>query len=124
MSANPEPLAASGIDADIAGKRLLILGAGMWGVEYLRRARLLGAETWATDWSPDAVGRHEAHHSDFTDDRRFLWASGLDTSQLFVFDVHTDPAKPRLVKTIDDFVAKTGVDAWLTAFPGPGGASP
>ena len=53
-------------------------------------------------------GRHEAHHADFTDDRRFLWASGLDTSQIFVFDVHTDPAKPRLVRTIDDFVQATG----------------
>src|SRR5262249_40874075 len=49
-------------------------------------------------------GRHEAHHADFTDDRRHLWASGLHTSQIFIFDVHTDPAKPRLVKTIDDFV--------------------
>jgi len=53
-------------------------------------------------------GRHEAHHADFTDDRRFLWASGLDTSQIFVFDVATDPAKPRLVKTIDDFVQASG----------------
>jgi selenium-binding protein 1 len=53
-------------------------------------------------------GRHEAHHADFTDDRRFLWASGLDTSQIFVFDVQTDPAKPRLVKTIDDFVQVSG----------------
>jgi selenium-binding protein 1 len=53
-------------------------------------------------------GRHEAHHADFTDDRRHLWASGLDTSQIFVFDVHTDPAKPRLVKTIDDFVQASG----------------
>jgi methanethiol oxidase len=53
-------------------------------------------------------GRHEAHHADFTDDRHYLWASGLDTSQIFVFDVHTDPAKPRLVKTIDDFVQASG----------------
>jgi selenium-binding protein 1 len=53
-------------------------------------------------------GRHEAHHSGFTDDRRFLWAAGLDTSQIFVFDVHTDPSKPRLHKTIDDFVESTG----------------
>jgi selenium-binding protein 1 len=53
-------------------------------------------------------GRHEAHHADFTDDRRYLWASGLDTSQIFVFDVHTDPGKPRLVKTIDDFVQASG----------------
>ena len=43
-------------------------------------------------------GRNEAHHSDFTDDRRFLWAGGLDTSKIFIFDVHTDPAKPKLVQ--------------------------
>ena len=53
-------------------------------------------------------GRHEAHHGGFTDDRRWFWGGGLDTSEIFIFDVHTDPAKPRLVKTIDDFVEKTG----------------
>ncbi len=53
-------------------------------------------------------GRNEAHHSGFTDDRRYLWASGLDTNRIFIFDVHTDPDKPRLHKTIDDFVEKTG----------------
>ncbi|MBW2391483.1 MAG: selenium-binding protein, partial [Deltaproteobacteria bacterium] len=53
-------------------------------------------------------GRNEAHHSGFTDDRRYLWASGLDTNKIFIFDVYTDPAKPRLTKQIDDFVAKSG----------------
>jgi len=53
-------------------------------------------------------GRNEAHHSGYSDDRRYLWAGGLDTSNIFIFDVHTDPAKPRLEKTITDFVAKTG----------------
>ncbi len=53
-------------------------------------------------------GRGEAHHSGFTDDRRFLWASGLDTNKIMIFDVHSDPAKPSLVKTIDDFVEKSG----------------
>jgi selenium-binding protein 1 len=53
-------------------------------------------------------GRNEAHHSGFTDDRQFLWAASLDTSKMFIFDVHTDPAKPKLVKTITDFVAKSG----------------
>ena len=53
-------------------------------------------------------GRNEAHHSGFTDDRRFLWASGLDTSKIFIFDVHTNPAAPNLVRTIDNFVAKSG----------------
>ena len=53
-------------------------------------------------------GRGEAHHSGLTDDRRFLWASGLDTSKIMIFDVHTDPARPSLAKTIDDFVEKSG----------------
>ncbi|BCG63305.1 MAG: selenium-binding protein 1 [Methyloprofundus sp.] len=53
-------------------------------------------------------GRNEAHHSGFTDDRKYLWAGGLDTNKLFIFDVHTDPAKPRLSKVIKDFVAKSG----------------
>ena len=53
-------------------------------------------------------GRHEAHHAGLTDDRRFLWAGGLDDSMIYVFDIHSDPAKPKLVKTIDDFVEKSG----------------
>lgn len=53
-------------------------------------------------------GRNEAHHSGLTDDRRYLWASGLDTSKIFIFDIHSDPAKPVLYKTIDDLVAKSG----------------
>ena len=53
-------------------------------------------------------GRNEAHHSGLTDDRRFLWASGLESSKIFIFDVHTDPARPTLHKTIDNFVAQSG----------------
>ncbi len=66
-------------------------------------------------------GRNEAHHSGFTDDRRHLWAATLDSSRIFIFDVASDPAKPKLVKTIDDFVAKSGgvVGAHTTyALPG------
>lgn len=53
-------------------------------------------------------GRNEAHHSGFTDDRQYLWAGGLDTNRIFIFDVHTDPSKPTLSKTITDFVATSG----------------
>jgi len=53
-------------------------------------------------------GRNEAHHSGLTDDRLYLWAGGLDTNKIFVFDVHTDPAKPKLHTTITDFVASSG----------------
>jgi len=53
-------------------------------------------------------GRNEAHHSGFTDDRKYLWAGGLDTNKIFIFDVYSDPAKPKLWKVIDDFVSASG----------------
>jgi selenium-binding protein 1 len=53
-------------------------------------------------------GRNEAHHSGLTDDRRYLWAGGLDTNKIFVFDVHSDPAKPSLHETITDFTSSSG----------------
>ena len=53
-------------------------------------------------------GRNEAHHTGLTDDRRYLWASGLDTSKIFIFDIHSDPAQPTLHKIIVDFVSKSG----------------
>ncbi len=66
-------------------------------------------------------GRNEAHHSDFTDDRQYLWAGGLDTSKIFVFDVKSDPSKPKLVKTITNFVEKSaGVVGPHTLYALPG----
>jgi selenium-binding protein 1 len=64
--------------------------------------------------------RNEAHHAGFTDDRRFLWAGGLDTSRIFVFDVGTDPAKPRLVRTLEEFPKQTGWVGPHTFYPIPG----
>jgi selenium-binding protein 1 len=58
--------------------------------------------------SSSVGGRHEAHHGGFTDDRRQLWLCGLESSRIFIFDVHTNPAKPRQVKTIDRFEKITG----------------
>src|ERR1044072_4426135 len=58
--------------------------------------------------SHSLVGGHEAHHGGFTDDRRQLWLAGLESSKIFIYDVYTDPAKPRFVKSIDDFVEKSG----------------
>ena len=52
-------------------------------------------------------GRNEAHHSGLSDDRRYLWAGGLDSNKIFIFDVHSNPRQPRLHKVIGNFVAKT-----------------
>jgi len=67
------------------------------------------SETYGTVINHVSVGgRNEAHHSGYTDDRRYLWAGTLDTNKIFIFDVYTDPSNPKLVKTIDDFVSKSG----------------
>ena len=60
--------------------------------------------------SVSVPGRGEAHHMGFTDDRRFIWAGGLAVPHIYVFDIGTDPAKPRLVRTIRDMAEKSG---WL-----------
>ena len=68
-----------------------------------------GSPTFGKVIDSDSVGgRHEAHHGGLTDDRRQYWVAGLDSSRIFIFDIATDPANPKLVKTIDDFVARSG----------------
>lgn len=64
-------------------------------------------------------GRGEAHHTGFTDDRRFLWAGRLDDNKIFVFDL-IDPSKPKVVKTITDFADKTGFVGPHTFYSTPG----
>ncbi len=64
--------------------------------------------------------RGEAHHMGFTDDRRFLWAGGLDNSKIYVFDISSNPAKPKLTKTIANLSAKTGYVGPHTFYAMPG----
>jgi len=64
--------------------------------------------------------RGEAHHMGFTDDRRFIWAGGLSEAKIYVFDIATDPAKPKLVQTITDLADKTGYLGPHTYYALPG----
>jgi selenium-binding protein 1 len=64
--------------------------------------------------------RAEAHHMGFTDDRRHIWAGGLSESRIWVFDIATDPAKPKLVRTIGDLGDKSGYLGPHTYYALPG----
>jgi methanethiol oxidase len=64
--------------------------------------------------------RGEAHHMGFTDDRRYLWAGGLESNKIHVFDVGSNPAEPKLVRTITDVGAKTGYGGPHTFYAMPG----
>ena len=64
--------------------------------------------------------RGEAHHMGFTDDRRFIWAGGLAEQKIYVFDIGTDPGKPKLVRTIADMADKSGYLGPHTYYAMPG----
>jgi methanethiol oxidase len=70
--------------------------------------------------SVSVKGRGEAHHMGFTDDRRYLWAGGLADSKIHVFDVGSNPARPKLVKTIRNFAQKSGYLGPHTFYALPG----
>ena len=68
-----------------------------------------GSETYGKVVAALSVGgRNEAHHGGFSADRRYFWAGGLDSNKIFIFDVHTNAAEPKLHKTIDSFVKDSG----------------
>ncbi|HWH38357.1 MAG TPA: selenium-binding protein SBP56-related protein [Usitatibacter sp.] len=64
--------------------------------------------------------RAEAHHMGFTDDRRRIWAGGLADNRIWVFDIATDPAKPKLVRTITDLGDRSGYLGPHTYYAMPG----
>ncbi|MGH8710408.1 MAG: selenium-binding protein SBP56-related protein [Burkholderiales bacterium] len=64
--------------------------------------------------------RGESHHMGFTDDRHYLWAGGLDDNKIYVFDIFTRPAKPKLIKTIANLGAKSGYLGPHTFYALPG----
>jgi methanethiol oxidase len=69
-----------------------------------------------------AVGSdNEAHQMGFTDDRRYLWASGLVSSRIFIFDTHTQPDKPSLHKTLDFTAQNNGLTAPSSFYAVTGG---
>ncbi|MBI3526429.1 MAG: beta-propeller fold lactonase family protein [Betaproteobacteria bacterium] len=63
---------------------------------------------------------NEAHHIGFTDDRTKIWAASLNTSRLFIFDVGTDPANPKLIRTIDNVPGLTRLSGPHTPYAIPG----
>jgi len=64
--------------------------------------------------------RGEAHHMGLTDDRRFIWAGGLAESKIYVFDIATNPAKPRLAQTLTDMAERSGYLGPHTYYALPG----
>ena len=102
---------------------LWTLPADGQGADYLTVIDVnLPSQTYGTILEKVEVGSvgNEAHHMGFTDDRTKIWAASLNTSRLFIFDVGTDPMHPRLIRTIDNVPALTGLSGPHTPYAIPG----
>ena len=63
---------------------------------------------------------NETHHWGYTDDRTRIWAGGLLSSRIWILDVATDPANPRIEKVLDDVPKVTGLSGPHTYYALPG----
>lgn len=63
---------------------------------------------------------NETHHWGFTDDRTRIWAGGLFTSRIWILDVATDPAAPRIERVLEDVPRSTGLSGPHTYYALPG----
>ena len=63
---------------------------------------------------------NETHHWGYTDDRTRIWAGGLKSSRIWLIDVATDPARPRIEKILDDVPRSTGFSGPHTYYALPG----
>ena len=63
---------------------------------------------------------NETHHFGFTDDRTHIWGCSLFSSRVFLIDVAGNPAKPKLVKVIEDVPEKTGLSGPHSPYALPG----
>lgn len=63
---------------------------------------------------------NETHHFGYTDDRTHIWGLTLFSSRVFLIDVASDPAKPRLVKTLENPGAQAGFASPHSPYALPG----
>src|SRR5262249_51928035 len=63
---------------------------------------------------------HETHHFRFTDHRTHSWGRSLFTSRIFIIDVTTDPAKPKLEKVLKEIPEQAGFSGPHSPYALPG----
>jgi selenium-binding protein 1 len=63
---------------------------------------------------------NETHHFGFTDDRTHIWGCSLISSKIFIINVADDPARPKLVKVLEDVPEKAGLSGPHSPYALPG----
>src|SRR5881296_3157668 len=64
---------------------------------------------------------NEAHHFGYTVNADRIFAGGLVSNRMFIYDVQADPRHPKLIKTIPDLGQLTGYSGPHTHYAVPGG---
>lgn len=64
---------------------------------------------------------NEAHHFGYTENADRIFAGGLVSNRLFIYDVKAEPKRPRLIKTIPDLGKLSGYSGPHTYYAVPGG---
>src|SRR3954464_3666647 len=80
------------VDADARDNDFLAV------IDVDRESKTCGTITYQLDLGSKG---NETHHFGFTDDRTHIWGCSLLSNRIFVINVSDDPAKPKIVKTID-----------------------
>jgi selenium-binding protein 1 len=63
---------------------------------------------------------NETHHFGFTDDRTHIWGCSLFSNRIFLVNVADNPARPRLVKVLEDVAGRTGLTGPHSPYALPG----
>lgn len=63
---------------------------------------------------------NETHHFGFTDDRTYIWGMTLFSNRVFIIDVASDPARPKIVKVLEKPGAEAGFASPHTPYALPG----
>jgi selenium-binding protein 1 len=63
---------------------------------------------------------NETHHFGFTDDRTHIWGCSLFSSKVFIINVADNPAKPKLIKVLDEVSKETGFTGPHSPYALPG----
>jgi selenium-binding protein 1 len=99
------------VDADAKDNDFLIV------VDVDRKSKDFGKISYKLDLGSKG---NETHHFGFTDDRTHIWGLTLFSNRVFLIDVATDPARPRLKKILENFGAEAGLSSPHTAYALPG----
>ena len=71
--------------------------------------------------TPTSAPANEAHHFGYTVNADRIFAGGLFSNRLFIYDVAIDARHPKLIKTVPDLAVSTGYSGPHTFYAVPGG---